>query len=144
MRVKEAMTVGVRIAEPEEALPHAAKKMRTQAIGALPVIENGELIGMLTDRDIAVRAVAMQKDPMTTKVRDVMSEECLVCAEEDDLDKAVGVMRDMRVRRLPVMNAANEVVGMLSIEDVAMHAPAETTGAAMQAIARRPPPVDPA
>jgi len=134
MLVRDAMTAGIRIAEPEEKLPHAAKKMRTQNIGALPVVEDGKLIGMLTDRDIAIRAVGDNKDPATVAVRDIMSDECFWCAENEQLDDAVRIMEANQVRRLPVMNDKREVVGMLSIEDVAVHAPESLTGEVLKAV----------
>ncbi len=137
MLVREVMTAGIRIAEPEEKLPHAAKKMRTQNIGALPVVENGKLVGMLTDRDIAIRAVGANRDPATTDVREVMSDECFWCAESEQLDDAVRIMESNQVRRLPVMNNKREIVGMLSIEDVAVHAPESLTGEVLKAVATR-------
>ncbi len=134
MRVRDAMTAGIRIAEPEEKLSHAAKKMRTQNIGALPVVEDGKLIGMLTDRDIVIRAVGDNKDPATVAVRDIMSDECFWCAENEQLDDAVRIMEANQVRRLPVMNDKREVVGMLSVEDVAVHAPESLTGEVLKAV----------
>ncbi len=135
MRVSEVMTAGIRIAEPDEHIPHAAKKMRSQNIGALPVMEEGELIGMLTDRDIVIRAVGAQKDPATTKVREIMSDECFWCLENEDLEDAVRIMEQNQVRRLPVMNDNKDVVGMLSLEDVAVHAPASLVGEVLKAVA---------
>lgn len=135
MQVREAMTAGIRIAEPEEKLPHAAKKMGSQNIGALPVVENGKLIGMLTDRDIAVRAVGANKDLSVVEVRDIMSDECFWCTENEQLNDAVRIMEANQVRRLPVMNDNREIVGMLSIEDVAVHAPESLTGEVLKAIA---------
>jgi CBS domain-containing protein len=137
MRVNEVMTAGIRVAEPDESLVHAAKKMRSQNIGALPVIQNRRLIGMLTDRDIAIRAVGANKDPAKVKVRDIMSEECLWCSENEALEDAVRIMEQNRVRRLPVMNDNKDIVGMLSLEDVALHAPASLTGEALKAVASR-------
>ena len=137
MQVKDAMTKGIRIAEPDEALPHAAKKMRTQGIGSLPVIQDGELIGMITDRDIAVRAVGDNKDPSSVKVRDIMSEDCFWCSETEGLEDAVRIMEQYKIRRLPVMNSENKVVGMLSLEDVALHAPPSLTGEVLKAVARK-------
>ncbi len=137
MLVKEAMTRGIRIAEPDEALPHAAKKMRTQNIGALPVVEERKLIGMITDRDIAVRVVGGGKNPSDVNVRDVMSEECFWCAENEDLEDAVRIMEQNQVRRLPVMSDGKEIVGMLSLEDVALHAPASLTGEVLKAVAKK-------
>ena len=135
MRVSEVMTAGIRIAEPDEYIPHAAKKMRSQNIGALPVVEGGELIGMLTDRDIVIRAVGAQKDPATMKVREIMSDECFWCLENEDLEDAVRIMEQNHVRRLPVMNDNKDVVGMLSIEDVAVHASASLVGEVLKAVA---------
>jgi len=135
MRVSEAMTAGIRIAEPDEKIPHAAKKMRTQNIGSLPVVEQGKLVGMVTDRDIVIRAVGANKDISETTVRDIMSDECFWCAENEELDDAVRIMEQYKVRRLPVMNDNKEIVGILSLEDVALHAPASLTGEALKAIA---------
>ena len=135
MRVKEVMTKGIRIAEPEEKLSHAAKKMRTQNIGALPVVEDRKLIGMITDRDVAIRAVGANKDPAVINVREIMSDECFWCAENENLEDAVRIMEQNQVRRLPVMNDNKEIVGMLSLEDVARHAPASLTGEVLKAVA---------
>lgn len=137
MLVKDAMTHGIRIAEPDEKLPHAAKKMRTQNIGALPVVEDGKLIGMVTDRDIAIRVVGENKAPADVRVRDVMSEECFWCVENEELEDAVRIMEQNQVRRLPVMNDNKEVVGMLSLEDVALHAPVTLTGEVLKAVAKK-------
>ncbi len=135
MQVRDAMTAGIRIAEPEEKLPHAAKKMRTQNIGALPVVEDGKLVGMVTDRDFVTRAIGANKDIAATKVRDIMSDECFWCAENEELSDAVRIMEQNKVRRLPVMNDNREIVGMLSLEDVAVHAPASLTGEVLKAVA---------
>lgn len=140
MRVKEAMTSGIRIAEPDEFLPHAAKKMLSQNIGSLPVIENGELVGMITDRDIAIRAVVNRTNPADMKVRDIMSDECFWCSENEELEDAVRIMEKYQVRRLPVKNDKDEIVGMLSLEDVALHAPASLTGEVLKAVASKKPP----
>ena len=137
MRVSEAMTAGIRIAEPDETVPHAAKKMRSQNIGALPVVENGELIGMVTDRDIAIRAIGTHKDPLNMKIREIMSEDCFWCSDAEALDDAVRIMEQNKVRRLPVKNDAGDIVGMLSIEDVAVHAPASLSGEVLKAVATR-------
>lgn len=137
MQVKEAMTKGIRIAEPDETLSHAAKKMRTQNIGALAVIEDRKLVGMITDRDVAIRAVGANKDPATTNVGDIMSDDCFWCAENEELEDAVRIMEMYQVRRLPVMNESKEIVGMLSLEDVAVHAPASLTGEVLKAVASK-------
>ncbi|NNE40728.1 MAG: CBS domain-containing protein [Marinicaulis sp.] len=131
------MTKGIRIAEPDENLAHAAKKMRTQNIGALPVIEDRQLVGMITDRDVAIRAVGANMDPSVTEVREIMTDDCLWCAENEELEDAVRIMEQNQVRRLPVMNDKKEIVGMLSLEDVALHAPASLTGEVLKAVASK-------
>ncbi|MBT8472046.1 MAG: CBS domain-containing protein [Marinicaulis sp.] len=137
MQVKDVMTKGIRIAEPDENLAHAAKKMRTQNIGALPVIEDRQLVGMITDRDVAIRAVGANMDPSVTEVREIMTDDCLWCAENEELEDAVRIMEQNQVRRLPVMNDKKEIVGMLSLEDVALHAPASLTGEVLKAVASK-------
>ncbi len=135
MRVGEVMTAGIRIAEPDEKIPYAAKVMRTENIGALPVVERGKLIGMLTDRDIVTRVIGADKDIEATSVHEIMSDECFWCSENEELDDAVRIMEQHKVRRLPVMNDDREVVGMLSLEDVAAHAPVSLTGEVLKAVA---------
>lgn len=135
MKVKDIMTHGIRIAEPEEKLAHAAKKMRTQNIGALPVVEDRKLVGMVTDRDVAIRVVGANKDPATARVGDIMSDECFWCDENEALEDAVRIMEQNQVRRLPVMNKNQEIVGMLSLEDVARHAPVSLVGEVLKAVA---------
>ncbi len=135
MRVAEVMTAGIRLAEPNEKVLHAAKKMRTQNIGALPVIDEGELVGMVTDRDIVIRAIGASKDISEMEIHEIMSDECFWCAENEDLEDAVRIMEQNKVRRLPVINNDKQVVGMLSLEDVAAHAPASLTGEVLKAVA---------
>ena len=96
MLVREAMTDKVCIVNPEQTICDAARLMADNDIGALPVGENDRLVGMITDRDIAVRAVAAHQSP-DTKIRDVMSSEVLYCFEDEDLDHVAGNMGDVKV-----------------------------------------------
>ena len=91
--------------------------MANQDIGALPVGENDRLVGMITDRDIAVRAVARGLGP-DTRIREVMSQEVLYCFEDEDLDDAAQHMRDIKVRRLPVLDRDKRLVGIISLSDL--------------------------
>ena len=120
MKVKEAMCRDVQLANPDETIQQAAQMMVEIDAGALPVGENDRLVGMITDRDIAVRAVAVGKPP-TTKIRDVMSGEVLYCFEDEDLAHVARNMSDMKVRRLPVVNRDKRLVGVISAGDVARH-----------------------
>ena len=130
MKVSEAMTRDVRIASPEETICDAAKAMAALDAGSLPVGDNDRLIGMITDRDIAVRAVAEHKGP-DTPIREVMTQEVKYCFEDEDLDHVAANMGDLRVRRLPVMSRDKRLVGILSLGDVAL---AESRGIAGETI----------
>jgi CBS domain-containing protein len=119
MRVNEAMSRNVRLADPGQSIREVAKIMAEIDAGAIPVQENDRLVGMITDRDIAIRAVAQGKGP-DTPVRDVMStEQVLYCYEDEDLDHVAKNMGDERVRRLPVVNREKRLVGIVSLGDVA-------------------------
>jgi CBS domain-containing protein len=119
MRVSEAMTRDVRIATPGQPIRDVAKMMAEIDAGAMPVAENDRMIGMITDRDIAIRAVAQGKGP-DTPVRDVMStEQVLYCYDDEDLDHVAKNMADEQVRRLPVVNRDKRLVGIVSLGDLA-------------------------
>jgi CBS domain-containing protein len=127
MKVSEAMTRDVRVASPNESIRDAARMMAEIDAGALPVGENDRLVGVITDRDIAVRAVAEGKDS-TTKVRDVMSREVLYCYDDQDVDDVARNMGDVKVRRLPVVNRDKRLVGIISLGDVACKEDVEVSG----------------
>ena len=103
MKVSEAMTSDVRLARPEQSIREAAHLMAEMDIGSLPVEENDRLVGMITDRDIAVRAVAEGRGP-ETQVREVMSKEIKYCFDDQSVEEVSQNMGDLRVRRLPVVN----------------------------------------
>jgi CBS domain-containing protein len=104
-------------------------------VGALPVGEEDRLVGMITDRDIAVRAVGTGRDP-ETRVREVMSQEVMYCFEDEDVERVVKNMADIQVRRLPVVNREKRLVGIVSLADVARKEGAVPAGKAMQGIAQ--------
>ena len=134
MRVSECMTRDVRVATPGQTIRDAAKMMADCDAGVLPVGENDRLVGMITDRDIAVRAVAQGKGP-DTPVREVMStENIMYCYEDDDLDDVAKNMGDVKVRRMPVMDRNKRLVGIISIGDIS-HGEQKATGKAMDKIA---------
>jgi len=117
MNVETCMTKAVRIAAPAQSIRDAARMMKEIDAGFLPVGENDRLVGMITDRDIAVRAVAEGKGP-DTPVRDVMTEEVLYCFEDEDLDAVSTEMGNLQVRRLPVLNREKRLVGIISLGDI--------------------------
>lgn len=119
MRVSEAMSRDVRICTPGSSIKECARMMAEIDAGAMPVGENDRLIGMITDRDIAVRAVGAGKGP-DTPVRDVMSTDVKYCYEDEDLDHVAKNMADIRVRRLPVVNRDKRLVGIVALGDLAV------------------------
>ncbi|MFL5294907.1 MAG: CBS domain-containing protein [Phenylobacterium sp.] len=135
MKVGECMTRDVRITSPEDTMREAAMAMADCDAGVLPVGENDRLVGMVTDRDIAIRGVACGKGP-EAKVRDVMSAEIRYCYEDDSADEVLRNMSDLQVRRLPVLNREKRLVGIVSLSDLASGGEAAKSGAALRDIAQ--------
>ena len=121
MQVRDAMTTDVELASPNQTIRQAALLMDKIDCGALPVADKDSLVGMITDRDIAVRAVATGKGPKTL-VREIMSEEVLYCFEDQDLEEVARNIANVKVRRLPVLNREKRLVGILSLGDMARNA----------------------
>ncbi|MDB5452574.1 MAG: hypothetical protein JWO33_1152 [Caulobacteraceae bacterium] len=135
MRVSECMTREVTIANPQETICSAAKMMADCDAGLLPVGENDRLVGVITDRDIAIRGVAEGKDP-NAKIRDVMSGEVRYCYEDDSVDDVLRNMGELQVRRLPVLNRDKRLVGIVSLSDLATNGAAADAGEALSDITR--------
>ena len=127
MKVSDIMTRDVRLLSPDQTIREAASLMADIDAGAVPVGENDRLVGMITDRDIVVRAVAQGKSA-DTKVADVMSKEMLYCFDTDDIDAVARNMGKAQVRRLPVINKDKRLVGIISLGDLARKDDATTIG----------------
>jgi CBS domain-containing protein len=119
MRVGEIMTRDVLMANPGQRLREVAAEMEKHDVGILPVADNDRLVGMVTDRDIAVRGISHGLGPEAT-VRDVMSAEVKYCFEDDDIDDLAQNMADEQIRRLPVLNDEKRLVGIISLGDLAV------------------------
>jgi CBS domain-containing protein len=119
MLVRELMTSHAATAEVDESLQAVARRMKELGVGALPVLERGALVGFVTDRDIVVRAVAAGEDPVHATVRSAMTPQAITCRDDDELPVAARRMEERAVRRLMVVDAKGELVGMLSVEDLA-------------------------
>jgi CBS domain-containing protein len=119
MQLREIMTHEVHAVPPEANLRHAAQRMKSWDIGVLPVCRNDKLIGVITDRDIAVRAVAEGKDPEACCVSDAMTPDLIYCYEDEDVEQAAQLMEDRQIRRLPVMDREQHLVGIVSLGDLA-------------------------
>ncbi|MDO9711077.1 CBS domain-containing protein [Paracraurococcus lichenis] len=118
-RVADVMSREVRVASPEDTVQQAARLMREEDTGVLPVGENDRLVGMVTDRDLALRVAAEGRDAASTKVREVMTPEVRYVFEDEDLHQAADSMAEQQVRRLPVVNRDRRLVGILSLGDMA-------------------------
>ena len=133
--VRDVMTPGVRTLSPSQSLAEAAEVMKGEDVGSVPVVEEGRLAGIVTDRDIVTRAVAERRDPQTVKVSEVGSRELVTVEPEQDLDAALALMAHHQVRRLPVVEAG-QLVGMLAQADVALEAKEKKVGEAVEEISK--------
>jgi len=122
MQVHEVMTRGAECTRPDATLHEAAERMKALDVGALPVCDNDRLVGMLTDRDITVRATAERLPPSLGQVRDVMTPDILYCFEDQDVGEAARLMELNQVRRLVVLNRDKRLVGIVSLGDLAVKA----------------------
>lgn len=134
MKVKSAMHKPVKCVELDTPVKEVAKRMRTADIGAIPVQHNGVLVGMITDRDIACRAVANSADLDALHARDIMSKEVATCSADDDLMIAVARMKKKHVRRLPVVDHSKAVVGMLSLGDISHKLATDVSGQVLRSV----------
>ncbi|MBU6464422.1 MAG: CBS domain-containing protein [Bradyrhizobium sp.] len=118
MKISEVMTRDTKLVNPNDTLQHAAKLMKACDCGILPVEEGDRLVGMITDRDIAVRCIAEGKGP-DAKVRDAMTQELKYCFEDQDISHVCANMSEIQVRRLPVVDRNKRLVGIVSLSDLA-------------------------
>jgi CBS domain-containing protein len=130
------MTREVQIAYPNDTIAEAAKIMARLDAGVLPVGENDRLIGMITDRDIAVRGVALGKGP-DAKVGDVMNAEVKYCFDDQEIGEVLRNMSELQLRRLPVLNHEKRLVGIISLGDMACNGQAGLAGDALSGISRQ-------
>ncbi|HXV83228.1 MAG TPA: CBS domain-containing protein [Candidatus Binatia bacterium] len=120
MQVKEIMSREVEVIHSNIPVRAAAARMKTLNIGFLPVRDADRLVGMVTDRDIVVRAVAGGKDPSKTKVEDILTPDVIYCFEDQDVGEAAKLMQEKRIRRLIVLNRDKRLAGILSVGDLAV------------------------
>jgi CBS domain-containing protein len=136
MKVSEVMTRSVRTVAPNQSIQDAGSLMEELDIGVLPVADNDRLVGMITDRDIAVRAVAKGRGPETT-IREAMTKDVKYCFDDQTIDEVTQNMADIRVRRLPVVDRGKRLVGILSLGDIATNGKSQDeAGEALQGISR--------
>jgi CBS domain-containing protein len=137
-KVGDVMTGRPRAVTPETPLTEVAQMMETEDVGSIPVVDNERLVGIVTDRDIVVRAIAKGKDPKGMPASAVSTRELVTVRPEDDLSDALELMVRHQVRRLAVMGEDERLVGMVSQADVAREAKEKDTGEVVQGISREP------
>lgn len=137
MKVSEVMSRKVEITRPEDSIQRAAQMMGRIDAGILPVAEGDRLVGMITDRDIAVRGVGEGRNPTDTPVNQVMTREVKYCFEDDEVDDVAANMAELQVRRLPVLNRDKRLTGIVSLGDIARdHEPGQA-GTALHHISKK-------
>jgi CBS domain-containing protein len=137
-KVREVMTDRPRCVTLETPISEVAQLMESEDIGSLPVLEGDQLAGMITDRDIVVRAIAQGKDPRGMPVREVASRELVTVNADDDLSNALEKMASQQVRRLPVVDEENRLVGILAQADVALEVKEKAVGEMVEEISKSP------
>jgi CBS domain-containing protein len=135
MKVSECMTKNVRMVSPGDTVRQAAAVMAEADSGVVPVSANDRLVGMVTDRDIAIRGIAAGKGP-DCPVQDVMTKDVKYCFDDDDVDRVAQNMADIQVRRLPVVNHDKRLVGIISLGDLSKSADGHVVGRAVSGISR--------
>jgi CBS domain-containing protein len=132
MKVLEIMTTKVESVSPTTSLRIAARKMKELNIGSMMVMDGAKLLGIITDRDLSVYAIAMGHDPQSTEVQKVMTSEVFTCAESQNIDVAAKIMEEHHIRRLAVTDGNNAMAGFLSVDDLA-HVSHELAGVVLEA-----------
>jgi CBS domain-containing protein len=135
MKVSDAMTPEVQLCTPDDTLKDAAQAMAALGVGLLPVTDNDRLVGMISDRDIAIRGIGMGRGP-EGRVGDVMTADVKYCYDDQDLDEVSANMGEIQVRRLPVLNRKKQLVGIIALGDIALIRGGNGTGAALCGISR--------
>jgi CBS domain-containing protein len=133
--IKEVMTRDVRACEPNATVAEAAKLMAQEDVGPVPIVEDGRLAGLVTDRDIVVRVVAEGRDPNTTTVGEIASTELVTVSPDNDLDEALKLLAERQVRRLPVVEG-DRLVGIVAQADIARLGKDKKTGEIVEEISR--------
>ena len=139
MNVRDVMTASPRSATPDTPLSQVAELMETEDVGAIPILNGDRLVGMITDRDIVIRAVAKAKDPRGMPSREISSGELVTVGPDQDISDALHLMGQHQVRRLPVVDDQNRLVGVVSQADIAIEAEDKSVGEMVAEISQPPP-----
>ena len=135
MKLREIMTRDVVVLQPDDSLQSAAKKMRDRDIGFLPVCDGENLIGVISDRDITIRALADGMDVNVMLGRDLMTSPAIYCFDDQDVSEAAQIMEENQIRRIVVLNREDKrLVGVISLGDLARNATADRSGQILQKV----------
>jgi CBS domain-containing protein len=118
--VQEIMTRQVEVVRPDAPIREAAEKMRSLDVGSLPVCDGQRLVGMITDRDITIRATADGRDPAQTRVAEAMTPDIVYCYDDQDVKDVAELMEERQIRRLPIISRDKKLVGIVSLGDLAV------------------------
>ena len=135
-RLRDVMTTGVETVAPGDTIRFAAEKMDALDVGSLPVCDGERLVGVVTDRDLAVRAVANGRDPNRTAVVEAMTPELVYALEEQGIDDAVELMREHEIRRLPIVDDRRRLVGIVALADLATRSGATMASEALEGVSK--------
>jgi CBS domain-containing protein len=133
-KIRDVMTAGVELIGPDATLVDAASRMAEADVGILPVGENDHLVGVVTDRDIVVRGIAQGADPSETTIREVMTEKVLYCFDDQEPSEAASDMAKQQIRRLPVVDRKKQLIGMVSLADIARKDDTGKAGATLRQV----------
>jgi len=137
MKIDSVMTRDVTVVNPSDSVRSVAELLKSLNIGSAPVCNGRSLVGIITDRDIAVRAVADGRDPNHTPVEQVMTRDVVYCFEDQDMEEVADAMASSQVRRMPILNRQHELVGIVSLGDLAVEvADDELTGEVLEEVSQ--------
>lgn len=134
---RDVMTKSPVCGYPDDTVAHVARLMKSEDIGPVPIVQDDtsmKLLGIVTDRDLAIKVVAEERDPGTTRVKDVMTTDVITCRESDDIETALDAMSKNQLRRIPVLHDGNMLVGIIAQADVATRLNPEKTGEVVREI----------
>lgn len=134
MKVKSVMHKGTSCVQTDAHIGEIAKQMRDNDVGAIPVKADGQLVGIVTDRDIACRALADGRDLAKMTAKDIMSHDVVCCSEDQDIQQAIETMEMKQIRRIPVIDSHKNLVGMLSLGDISHKVGKQTAGEVLRAV----------
>ncbi len=136
MKVANAMHLGIHCVSLDASVTEVAEVMRQEGIGAVPVADADRLLGMITDRDLALRVFSKNASPAEVRARDVMTRDVISCRQDQSIEDAIRLMSEHLVRRLPVVDSNKRTVGMLSLGDIAFHSGSKLSGELLSCLSR--------